>query len=149
VPVALRKGYTGTLLRPEDGKLAALYFSRGLSKWPATIDHAGLPGNYGDKVPTDKVIGEAVEAWYDDELGVVVLVKIFADRPEAAALARDIENGAIIGFSLYTDYEELVPEGAEYGDVIHIRVTHIGVTKNPAWARVFNDLPIDQQVRTG
>ena len=82
---------------------------------------------------------------YDDELGVVVLVKIFADRPEAAALARDIENGAIIGFSLYTDYEELVPEGAEYGDVIHIRVTHIGVTKNPAWARVFNDLPIDQQ----
>lgn len=76
---------TGTVLRPIEAKIVALLLSVRATSWPVTIDHADLPGNYGDLVPADKRIGTVVEAWYDTELGLMALVKIFGDRPEVRA----------------------------------------------------------------
>jgi hypothetical protein len=133
---AKRPDYDGTMLRPLEADYVARLLSHGLQAMPLAMEHADLGQEHGQRVPDDKRIGKVVEAWHDPEYGVMCVGFIPASRPEAAAIERDIvEKGEKYGFSFYTDYKKIPNAGTvpEFGKVVETELTHLGVTKQPAW----------------
>ncbi len=90
-PAAAKPGYTGTMMTPLEQEVVANTISGGLNRLPMVIDHADFkPGVHGQSIPPEKIIGYAVEAWRDPELGLMVMAHIPADKPDAGKFVRDI-----------------------------------------------------------
>lgn len=134
IPAAKDPGYTGTMMTPTEQVVFANTVSSGMNKLPMVIDHAGFTTNEGGQLPNaEQIIGHALEAWHDPQYGLMIAAFIPKEREEAGRFVRSItERGETQGFSLYTDTHV---RGGDLitGDVEKIAVTHVGLTKSPAW----------------
>lgn len=133
-PPAEQPTYAGSMLRPVEKEHVVRLLSelgeRGETACPLVIDHAGLKGP-NEKLDPSKKIGHVTDLMVDEKSNVVAVGEIYGDRPEAHALFGSMRAGKNWGLSFFTDMET----DAATGDVKRLRLSHLGVTTDPAWAQ--------------
>lgn len=114
---------------------------RRLDEIPVVLEHAGAERAFGDaadigrpggrpfRVPNEKRIGRASEAVVDRHGHLIIASELFYNTPELKEVVEGINTrGEVWGYSLCTDAER-----PDLGVVRNKRVTHLGLTRDPAY----------------
>lgn len=139
--------YYGTMLRLEERLQAAERLSTmgrsAKTGLPLVLDHADLKSSK-DLLPAEKVIGHVTDAFVDRAGNLLVAGEIYEHRPESKAIRDSIAMGRHWGLSFWTDLTKVEP-GADVGGtdkVRGLRLSHLGVTVEPAWGKQADGSPM-------
>lgn len=129
---ALAPGYNKTMLTPDEQAVFVNAVARQQLRVPVCLEHAGFAqGEHRPEHRREQELGEIIEAWLDTRLGVMVAVKLPLAHATTQQLRRDLQAKQQYGFSFYTSFERDPATDA----VVFKDLTHIGVTREPAWER--------------
>ncbi len=124
--------YRGSMLRAADKQYIVPRMTelgeRRETACPLVIDHAGLTAP-GQKLDPDKKIGHISDVMVDAAGNVVTVGVVYGNRPESHALFKSMRAGTRWGLSFFTEMET----DATTGDVQRLRLSHLGITTDPAW----------------
>lgn len=134
--------YKGTMFTPAERRKMVSAFVPGQ---PEMIMGHGGGVSHGFKPSPEQIVGKPTGMFLDKEGAIRCTGKVYASRPEAVALLEGIrDRGERWGLSAWTDFY-LNDTNPPSVDQESKRMTHIGLTQNPAfgeegtWIHVYSD----------
>jgi hypothetical protein len=100
-------------------------------KIPLCVEHADGDG-HGFVVPYDRRIGFVEDVFVDKRNNLVIEGEMFQSEEGKRILQDYLHDGKKYGVSAWTDLKMYPGKGKDGSDLIEKKITHIGITRNPA-----------------